>query len=95
MDEASIAALRADLGDEGGLWPEHVVIAEAFDLCGTQWRVSSVSAGFSGRPIWIGLDYAACRVALEFAGVAVDRRLWSGFQIMEQAAIATLNGATR
>lgn len=91
MDEGSIDRLREDLGEADGLWPEHVEILEAFLLCETQWRVATVSAGLASRIVCIGLDYVACRVALEFAGIAVTPALWSGLREFESAALAELN----
>jgi len=93
MDDASLLRLRADLGDEDGLWPEHVPVVEAFLACETQWRVASVSNGFGARMVYVGLDYAACRVALELAGIVVTPDLWSGLQQLELMAIAVLNAA--
>lgn len=91
MDEGSIDRLRADLGDEDGLWPEHVPVVEAFLACETQWRVGTVTNGFATRALYVGLDYAACRVALELSGIVVTPELWSGLQQLELAAIAVLN----
>lgn len=94
MDDASIDRLAADLveGDgTDGLLVENQQIVEAFLICQTQWRVTTVSAGFSARPIYLGFDYASCRVALEAMGVAIDRELWAGLMLMEHEAANALN----
>ena len=91
MDEGSIAALKADLGEEDGLWPEHVPIMHAFMLCETQWRGATMSDGFAARIHYVGLDYSACRVALDLAGIDVDQDLWAGITAMELFALNTLN----
>jgi hypothetical protein len=74
---------------------------QAFLCVSTQWRMSSAGgggvAGMGGgavlpiRPLWIGLDYAAVRVALEAEGIAITTELWRGLRIMEDEACATLN----
>jgi len=91
MDAQSIAALRADLGEAEGLWPEHVEILAAFYACDTQWRVASVSDGLKTRVIWLGLDYTASRVALELSGFELTPELWDGLREMERLAAAALN----
>lgn len=83
------------------MWPHHVGIVIAFLEVATQWRMAArggggLSSGFGGviapiRPIWIGLDYAAVRVALDIEGIEITRELWWGLRIMEDAASALLN----
>jgi hypothetical protein len=91
MDEQSLAALRSDLGGEVGVWPEHVEIVRAFCAGGTQWRTSLRPAGLGFRPLYLGLDYAGVRIALDALAIPVTPRLWVGLAIMEQAAVAALN----
>jgi len=95
MDAESLDRLREDLGEAEGLWPEHVAIVEAFLSCDTQWRVASVSQGFGARVLYVGLDYSACRVGLELAGISVTPELWSGLQLLERIATEVLNAAGR
>lgn len=100
------AALNADAarsakrtGEYDGLWPEHVPIVTAFLLVSSQWRVASIGSGVlssaggfsSSRLIFIGLDYAAVRIALDAEGIDVTRDLWRGIRTMEFAAIEVLN----
>ena len=93
MDSGSLDRLRAALGDEDGLWPEHVPVLEAFILCETQWRVVQVTGADLTTSIrYLGLDYVGCKVALEFAGIAVTPDLWAAIGIVEAAAIAACNG---
>ena len=92
MDDASLERLRADLGDEDGLWPDHVAVLEAFLLCDTQWRVVPVTGpDFVTRIRYVGLDYAGCRAALALGGVAVTPGLFAALQVMELAAAAAHN----
>ena len=91
MDEASLAALRAALGDEaleGPLLPVNVPVVSAFLAIGTQWRTASLGMG---GLVWIGLDYAGARAALDALQIPVTSWLWKGLVIMEQAAKAALN----
>lgn len=77
-----------------GLWPDHVVIVEAFAVIAKQWRVVSVGGGIAPSFLmWIGLDYSAVRVALDALEFKVTPDLWSGLQVMEEAACAALNKA--
>lgn len=93
MDEGSLAELRADLGEEDGLWLDHVDILEAFILCDTQWRVVQVTgADLMTRIRYTGLDYAGCRAALELGGVKATPGLFTALRVMEAAAAAALNG---
>ncbi len=93
MDEASIERLQVDLGDEDGLWPDHVPVLEAFILCDTQWRVLPMTGpDFVTRIRYLGLDYAGCRAALELGGVTVTPDLFAALQVMERAAAAEHNG---
>lgn len=106
MDPASLARLQSALNagvarseDYAGLWPEHVPIVNAFLLVCSQWRVASIGSGMmspaggfsTSRLIFIGLDYAAVRIALDADGIEITRDLWSGLRLMEFAAIEVLN----
>lgn len=106
MDPTSVARLQAALAagatrsDEyAGLWPEHVPIVNAFMLVSSQWRVASVGSGMmspaggvsSSRLVFIGLDYAAVRIALDAEEIEITRDLWGGIRAMEIAAIEVLN----
>lgn len=72
--------------DRVEVWASNWSAALLFLGCETQWR----AVGTMGRPIWIGLDYAAAEI--------VQRRLelddvdWRDLRIMEGAALAILNG---
>lgn len=71
--------------DRVEVWAPNWPAFRLFLACETQWR----AVGTMGRPIWIGLDYAATEI--------VQRRLdlddvdWRDLQIMEGAALAILN----
>jgi hypothetical protein len=89
MDETAIAEMVARRPqDEDGLWPENAAVAEAFLSVATQWRTAPAGPGW----VAIGLDYAAVRIGLRAAGIAVTPALWSGLRVMEDAAREALNG---
>jgi hypothetical protein len=71
-----------------GVWPENRQAVEAFLACQTQWRVL---AGFK-QVLFIGLDYAGARAALDALAIAITPDLWRDLQIMEAAAAHALNG---
>jgi hypothetical protein len=88
------AASERRLGDPGGaLWPENVPGVQAFLAASTQWRTAPISGLAGGRVFWVGLDYAAARVAIEMHGLKLDARLMTDLQVMELAARSVLNGA--
>lgn len=75
-----------------GIWPENAETVRAFLCVATQWRVVALGGGFApSRMLVVGLDYAAARVALDAAMVAVTPELWRGLQTMEAEATAALN----
>ncbi len=59
----------------------------AFMACNTQWRVTSMQTGL----IWIGLDYAACDVALRHLNVPAH--VFGDLRVIEEAVLPILNGA--
>lgn len=82
--------LSIDSADEfDGVWPENVATVEAFLVCGTQWRAA---AGVE-RLVFLGLDYAGAKVAIEAAGMTLDPKLFNGLRAMEIAARDALNQA--
>lgn len=49
----------------------------------------------AGRPVsrgLIGLDFAAVKVALDFAGIAVTLRLWGEMRLIEAGALQVMRG---
>jgi Phage related hypothetical protein (DUF1799) len=90
MSEEEIAEISETLtpglhGD--GIWPDNVEIVEAFLAAASQWRAVGTNVGL----IFLGLDYAAARVGIELAGIAVTPELWAGVRLMEAEARYTLN----
>ena len=82
-----IDAANLDLGEEDGLWPDHLPALHAFLAMSGQWRTV-----FTGeRTLWVGLDYAAARVALDLAGLSVTPAEWADVQMIEAGARAALN----
>lgn len=97
MDPGSIAALQADLNAESGegVWPQNIETVRAFFAAGTQWRTTMLPDGASGfRLLWVGLDYQGAKVAIEAMNIEVDPSLWAGLALMEEAAMAVMNGET-
>lgn len=64
-------------------WPSLL----AFLVCQTQWRVVATMSGL----IWLGLDYAAARGALDEAGLPIARM--ADLRVIEAAALPILNEA--
>lgn len=102
MDEKSLAALRDMLdapgthGDGDTVWAENWPTVEAFLAVSSQWRVVAIGGGMApAMPVYIGLDYAAARVGLDAAGIAVTPELWTGLRVMEAAACSALNEEKR
>lgn len=94
LDAETIAAIMAALGagQEDGVLPQNVATVSAFLAVASQWRTILVPTEMSVRTVFVGLDYAGARVALDALGIAVDPALWAGLAVMEQAAAAALNG---
>jgi hypothetical protein len=96
--EAEIAALTRHLTSRDmtsdGVWPENVTAVEAFLFAASQWRTALEPTQHGARLLWIGLDYAGAKVALDANGIAVTPELWSGLVAMELAARDALNGAS-
>jgi hypothetical protein len=91
--EAAIADLRGRLGAAGaGVWPQNSDAVSAFLAVATQWRTTLAPGPRGARLVWLGLDYAAAKVALDAVGIAVTAELWAALTIMELAARAALNG---
>jgi hypothetical protein len=73
------------------VWPEHQEIVEAFFASSTQWRVVAQSTMESSRLVYLSLDYAAAKVAIDASGIAITADLMRGLRIMERAARQALN----
>lgn len=76
------AATRRDPSAEG-IWPENAPTIRAWLSVASQWRVSGA--------VYLGLDYAGVRAALDALAITVGPDLWSGLQVMEFAARDVLN----
>lgn len=79
------------LGEEDGVFAEHVPIVDAFLAVCSQWRTAAASTMAGARLVYLGLDYAGARAGLALAGIEATPDLWAGVQIMEAAAVAALN----
>lgn len=76
------------LPEEAGIWAEHLTALNAFLAMAGQWRTI-----FNGeKVIWIGLDYAAAKPALDLAGLTLTPAEWADVQVIEAGARAALNG---
>jgi len=95
--EAELDAIRARLTPRAptdgyaGIWRENLPVVKAFAAAGTQWRTAPIFDGRGARVIFIGLDYAGARTAMELSGIEITADLWRGVQVMEAAALAELN----
>lgn len=84
LDTAKLP-LPAPEADRIDVWAPNWSAFNLFLACETQWR----AVGTMGRPIWIGLDYAAVEIVQRRRQLEdVD---WRDLQAMEGAALAILN----
>lgn len=99
MDAESVANLAEALRSQaapsagyGGIWPENADTVHAFLCVQSQWRTATIGGGFGPSVVlYLGLDYASVRVALDAMQIAVTPDLWSGLHVMEAEACAVLN----
>lgn len=80
-----------DATHSDGLWEDHLPGWNAWCEVSGQWRTASVSGAMGGKVIWIGLDYAAARAALDLAGLTVTPEIWADVRAIEGGAIEELN----
>jgi precorrin-6B methylase 1 len=80
------------LGEYAGVWPDNAETVRAFASAVTQWRTATLFSGDACSVVFVGLDYAGVRVALDAVGTDITPDLWRGLQIMEAEALAALNG---
>ena len=72
-----------DRSDDFEVWEENWPVLEMFLRCQTQWRTT-----MSGV---LGLDYAAVAWVLKLYEVEDQRSMLEDLQVMEAAAMATIN----
>ena len=72
-----------DRNDDFEVWEENWPVLEMFLRCQTQWRTT-----MSGV---LGLDYAAVAWVLKLYEVEDQRSMLEDLQVMEAAAMATIN----
>lgn len=71
-----------------GIWDTHLPALTAFLAVSGQWRTSAQGMGGTR---WIGLDYAAAKAGLDFAGIAMTPDIWADLRLIESGAIKELN----
>lgn len=74
------------------VWAENVAAVTAFLVSTTQWRCVALA---NGRIRTLGLDYAGVRAGLEMGAVAMTAQLWCDLRVVENGAVAEMNGAGR
>lgn len=75
--------------DRTEVWAPNWPAVLLFLASETLWR----AVGTMGRPIWIGLDYAAVEITERRLGI--EGVAWRDLQEMESAALAILNAGER
>jgi Phage related hypothetical protein (DUF1799) len=96
--DEELAAIRQWLAPASApfeVWPENAPAVAAFLSACSQWRVATLSNMERARIVYLGLDYAGARIAIEAAGIAITPQLWADLCVMEAAACAALNGDAR
>lgn len=73
-----------------GIWPENLDSVAVFLCCQTQWRRTF---GPMGGMVWNGLDYTGVVTVIRMHGHRGERarEIFGDVQIMEAAALETLN----
>lgn len=97
IDEDEIVALRdllaeREIGLFSGVWPHNAEAVTAFLAASTQWRTCLFPTESGWRGVYVGLDYAGLRVALDALGIDLSATLFSDIAVLEAAAKAKLNG---
>lgn len=77
-----------------GIWEAHLPALDAFLEISGQWRVVARGQAAQGQSslCWIGLDYTAVQAGFALAGRTVLPELWAEVTIIEDGALAELNG---
>ncbi len=83
------AGLAAEEPEGFKVWPDNMIVVDAFMVVSTQWRTVAMP---TGQVIYQGLDYAAVKVGLDGADIALTAAQWSNLRMMERAAAAAMNG---
>lgn len=78
-------------GDEVEVWDWHLPALRAWPAVAGQWAVAALGGLGGARLLWLGLDAARVKAALEMAGVAPDEALWEMLQTMAEGAAEELN----
>lgn len=71
------------------VWPDNMMIVDAWLIVCTQWNTVSLA---SGQVLYHGLRYGDVKVALDQAEVFLRPAQWAGLRLMERVASAALNG---
>ena len=83
------AALGRAAVEEEGIWPDHVLVVQAFLAVADQWRLVAGQAGI----VYLALDYTAVKAGFEMAGIRLTPAQWGDVQLIESGACAALNEA--
>lgn len=86
LPQEAVAGLAARSGF-AGVWPDNLPAALAFCAAGTQLRTASAGAGV----VFIGLDYAAAKVAWEASAIGMTPEIFAGVRLIEAGAVEALN----
>ncbi|MDR0251082.1 MAG: DUF1799 domain-containing protein [Burkholderiales bacterium] len=84
-------ARYADDEKEFELYEENETVLWLFLDLGTQWRQA---VGMGGM-VWLGFDYGGVKTYLDMAGVEDHEKVFLQLQLMEAAALPTLNRAKK
>lgn len=75
----------ADEDDEEiEIWPENMIVVDAFLACHTQWAIHAMSG------VYLGLRYESVSATLDMLGVADRRDVFWGIRVMEREALDVL-----
>lgn len=86
--------LTIDLGEtppETGLMADHFDAWTAWCAISGQWKTVALSGNWGAKIIWLGIDYAAAKAALDLAAITVTPDVWNDVRTIEEGAIEELN----
>lgn len=74
------------------IWPDNMIVADAWLVVCTQWNATSMA---NGQMLFHGLRYGDAGEGLDRAEIKLTAGQWASLRMMERTAAATLNGSRR
>lgn len=88
-----MGAIAKQLGQQApdgfAVWPDNMIVVDAWMVVCTQWRTTGLA---NGQVLWHGLDYKGAGEGLDRAAIVLSPGEWASLRMMERVASAVLNG---